>query len=246
MSTRAREALTTRHALTPAFVILLAVSIGGCVIVPYKPKAEVAVRTDVQVDARNFLVTEGPREQLEKFAAALADEDDGITIIPGREFLEVAVQDEDASLAHLLEPANCTRTREALGADFLVLVAEVEEYTTDEAGGIVPYIGFYGAMKQKDHTVAAATVIDLERAQPLCDVNSHAQGTTAGVGVFYGLFVTPMTGSSARDGLAQGVMAAMRERAGSRPLKVAVLAAEKVGGIEQSAPAAVEGESGQQ
>jgi hypothetical protein len=108
------------------------------------------------------------------------------------------------------------------------LVAEVQEYATDEAGGIIPYIGFYGAMKSKDHTIAAATIIDLERPEPLCDVNSHSQGAAAGVGLFYGLFVVPMTGSSALAGLTRGVVQAMRDKAGPKPLKVAVLAAEKI------------------
>jgi TPR repeat protein len=197
-------------------------------MVPYKPGAEVALSRDVVLDARSILVTEGPRERLETLAQALRREDEGLDVIPGREFLSIAFTDDDATLARLLEPATCARTREALGADFVVLAGETQQYTTDEKGGMLVYAGFYGAGMSREHTTVVATIIDLERAEPLGDVSSHAQGNLAGVGAFYGLFVVPMTDSSARDGLVRGLVNAMRERAGAGSIKLTVLAAERI------------------
>jgi len=208
--------------------VLLACGLAGCVMVPYKPGAEVALSRDVLLDAQTILVTEGPRKRLEALAQALRSEDEGLEVLPGREVLSVAFIDEDATLARLLEPASCARIREAFGADFVVLAGETQQYTTDEKGGMLVYMGFYGAGKSREHTTVVATIIDLERAEPLGDVSSHAQGNYAGIGAFYGLFVVPMTDSSARDGLVRGLVSAMRERAGVGPIKLAVLAAERI------------------
>jgi hypothetical protein len=90
------------------------------------------------------------------------------------------------------------------------------------------YMGFFGASSSEEHATAVATVIDLANAKPLSEVSSHAQGRSRGVGVFYGLFVVPMTGSSARDGLARAVVADMRSQSGPGALRIAVLAAEKI------------------
>jgi hypothetical protein len=199
----------------------------GCVIVPYKPKAEVVDQRDVVVDPQAFVVTIAPRQIIEEFTKAIEDEDDAIKAVPPQEFLDVAFLDEDASLGKMLEPATCARVHERLGTDFLVLIGEVIEYTTDEHGGMTFYMGFVGAQTSKEHATAVATVIDLVNAKPLSEVSSHAQGRASGVGAFYGLFIMPMTGSSARDGLARAVVAAIRSQSGPGPLRIAVLAAEK-------------------
>lgn len=200
----------------------------GCVIVPYKPKAEIVDQRDVEVDSTMFVVTVGPRQMLEKFTEAIEDEDEAIKVVPPQEFLDAAFIDEDASLAKMLEPETCARVRERMGTDYLVLIGEVKEYTTDEHGGMVAYMGFFGAQSSEEHSTAVATVIDLLNARPLSEVSSHAQGRSRGVGAFYGLFVVPLTDSSARDGLARAVVADIRSQSVSGELRIAVLAAEKI------------------
>jgi hypothetical protein len=198
------------------------------VIVPYKPKAEVTDRRDVEVDSAAFVITIAPRQMIEEFAKAIEDEDDAIKVVPPQEFLDIAFVDEDASLARMLEPATCARTRERMGTDFLVLIGEVNAYSTDEHGGMTFYMGFVGAATSKEHATAVATVIDLVNARPLVEVSSHAQGRSSGVGAFYGLFIVPLTDSSARDGLARAVVTDIRSQSGPGKLRIAVLAAEKV------------------
>jgi hypothetical protein len=209
-------------------VIAMALFASGCVIVPYKPKAEVVEQRDVALDPAAFVVTVAPRQMLEEFTKAIEGEDDAIKAVPPQEFLDAAFVDEDASLARMLEPATCARVRERLGTDFLVLIGEVKAYTTDEHGGMVMYIGFAGAQTSKEHATAVATVIDLVNAKPLAQVSSHAEGRASGVGAFYGLFIMPLTDSSARDGLARAVVTDIRSQSGPGKVKIAVLAAEKV------------------
>ena len=199
----------------------------GCVIVPYKPTADVVESQDVALDPAVVMVTLGPRILVEEITEAIAGEDPGIRIVPAQDFLNVAIPGDDLTLHGLLASGHAQRAREATGADYLVLVGEKKEYTTDEFGGMVPYIGFYGLFKEKDHTTLLSTIIDLAQARPLSDVSAHAEGTAAGAGTFYGLFIVPMTGSSAQDGMARGIVAALRREAGPGPLAIAVAAGER-------------------
>ncbi len=216
-------------ALARVLIVLAATLVAeGCVIIPYKPKAEVVDQRDVTVDSAAFVVTIAPRQMIEEFSKAIEDEDDTIKVVPPQEFLDVAFEDADASLTKMLEPATCARVREKLGTDYLVLIGEVGEYTTDKHGGMGFYIGFVGAETSKEHANAVATVIDLVNAKPLAAVSSHAQGRSSGVGAFYGLFIVPMTGSSARDGLARAVVADIRAQSAPGKIRIAVLAAERI------------------
>ncbi len=200
----------------------------GCVIVPYKPKAEIVDQREVEVDSAAFVVTIGPRQMIERFTEAIEDRDEAIMVVPPQEFIDAAFLDEDASLAKMLEPATCARVRERMGTDYLVLIGEVTESTRDEHGGMGFYMGFFGAQSSEEHATAVATVIDLVNSKPLSEVSSHAQGRSRGVGVFYGLFVVPLTDSSARDGLARAVVADIRSQSGPGKVRIAVLAAEKI------------------
>ncbi len=207
---------------------LLACCLTGCVIVPYKPAAEVVETQDVALDPANIMVTIGPRQLVEEVIEAIGDEDRNIRVVPTVDFLNVAIPGDDLTLQGLLTSGSAQHAREHFGTDYLVLVGEKKEYTTDEFGGMVPYMGFYGLYKGSEHTTLLSTIIDLEHARPLSDVSAHAQGTTAGAGAFYGLFIVPMTGSSARDGMARGIVASLRHAAGSGPLTIAVAAGERI------------------
>jgi hypothetical protein len=217
---------TFAHGRSTAAMLALCL-ITGCVVVPYKPKAEVVESQEVALDPAAVMITLGPRSLVEEITEAIADEDKEIRIVPAQDFLNVAIPGEDATLQGLLSSGHAQRAREVTGADYLVLVGERKEYTTDEAGGMIPYLGFYGLFKEKDHTTLLSTIIDLAHARPLSDVSAHAQGTAAGAGAFYGLFIVPMTGSSARDGMVRGVVASLRRAAGPGSLAIAVAAGER-------------------
>jgi hypothetical protein len=227
---------TFAHGRSTAAMLALCL-ITGCVVVPYKPKAEVVESQEVALDPAAVMVTLGPRSLVEEITEAIVDEDKEIRIVPAQDFLNVAIPGEDATLQGLLSSGHAQRARQLTGADYLVLVGEKKEYTTDEAGGMIPYLGFYGLFKEKDHTTLLSTIIDLAHARPLSDVSAHAQGTAAGAGAFYGLFIVPMTGSSARDGLVRGVVATLRRAAGPGSLAIAVAAGERPWSEEDASPA---------
>jgi len=206
--------------------LLTSVVMGGCVVVPYKPPADVVKKQEVALDPAATVITLGPRKQIEELTEAIKDEDKSITFVAPQEFLDVAFLDSDITLARALEPATCSRVYDKLGADYLVLAGTVTRSSGEKQGGLLVTVGFYGAGSRKEHVTALATVIDLRKAQLLADVNSHVEGTMVGVGFFYGLFLVPLTATSAREGLARGVVATMREHSGTGNLRIAVLAAE--------------------
>lgn len=208
-------------------LLLLAVELAGCVVVPYRPEADVALTTDFALDPTAILVTAGPLKLLQKVGESLSREDRKFTVVDPAEFANVAFLDEDVRLARLLDPAVCARVREQLGVRYVVLLGEVEEETLEERGFMAVYLGFFGAAKSKERAALVATIIDVDRAQPLTDVRSSAEGSSMGVGMFYGLFVVPMTESSAKAGLVRGVATSIRKSAGEGPLTLAVMAAER-------------------
>ena len=208
-------------------LVVALVVLAGCVVVPYRPAAEVATTTDIALDPTAIMVTAGPRALLEEVGKGLRHRDKEFTIVGSAKFADIAFLDEDVHLARLLDPVVCARVRQQLDVRYVVLVGEVEEQTLEERGFMAVYMGFFGASKAKERTALAATIIDVDRAQPLQNVSSNAEGSALGVGMFYGLFVVPMTESSAKAGLVRGVAASIRQAAGAGPLNIAVMAAEK-------------------
>jgi len=208
-------------------VLLACCLLQGCVIVPYKPKADVEQTPAADVDPSTIAVTASARELIEDVGKAIKKADDGMKVVDPQAFAAVAFLDEDVSLRRLLEPESRARVSEQLAVRYMVLVGEMKNATTDEAGFLLAYLGFYGAAKAVEHTSMVATVIDLENGRMLSGIESEADGLSVGLGYFYGLFVAPMTDWSARDGLARGVAAAIRQSAGAGPLRIAVMSAEE-------------------
>ncbi len=209
-----------------SLLLLLGVSVAGCVVVPYKPPAAASHDRDTVLDASRTVLTLGPRTQIEALSETIRDLDRAVVVVPPQEFLDVAFTDGNVTLARMLDPETCARVRDRLGTDYLVLVGIATRSTLDRKGGVVFYIGFFGATSTTEIATSQATLVDLRNAQQLGNVSSRAEGKSGGVGLFYGLFVHPMTETSAREELARAVVAAIRERAGPGPLRIAVLAAE--------------------
>ncbi len=206
-------------------VILLAMSlVTACVIVPYKPGAEISRLTDLALAPDRILVTAAQREMIEDISHRIRSEDSAIAILDPVAFADAAFVDDDMRLSRLLTPTACARVREQTGADFLVLVGGLETASNGQSGFMMFDLGFYGAAKSEQHATIRAAIFDLKTAHPLCHIDSVARGTALGAGLFYGLFIIPLTESGAMDG------AGLREESGKGPLTIAVMAADSVGG----------------
>ena len=215
--------------LVYGLLLLLAASLSsGCVVVPYKPSARVWDSAEVALDPALVLVTAARREFLEEVSDAIRSEDGAITVVDPQVFADAACLDDDERLSRLLTEPACARVREQTAADYLVLVGTQQQESGELQGFMTFYLGFWGAAKETGGVSNLAFIFDLKTAMPLSRVSSKAEGTILGAGVVYGLFVVPLTESSAMDGLARGVVARLREGAGAGPLTIAVMGAEPV------------------
>jgi hypothetical protein len=88
------------------------------------------------------------------------------------------------------------------------------------------YIGFYGAFSAKEKSTISATIIDLEKGEKLCNLDSEAQGTAGGVGFFYAVITDPLTESGAIEGLGKAIAKTIAQETLNNDVRIAVLAIE--------------------
>ena len=206
--------------------LFIIVGMSACVMVPYEPSADVSLSENKHMPLGDLMVTVGPRELLEKVSKEIEKADARIEITDPIAFRDTAFPSGDWRIARLLEKGNCRRVSRELGVEYLVLVGEVKEIQGDEVGGIGIWVGFYGAGYSEEEVRLSATVIDLINERHLFDIDSSAQGTFSGVGLFYGLFIVPMTESGAIEGLGREIAKQIRASSAKENIKIAVLAME--------------------
>lgn len=218
--------LRTRLTKTLALMFFLTVGVSSCIMIPYEPGAEVSSSHEGHMPLGEMMVTVGPRELLEEVSEEIVKAGARIEIIDPIAFRDAAFLNGDWRITRLLEKGNCRRVSRELGIEYLVLIGEVKKIQGDEVGGIDIWIGFYGAGYSEEEIRLSATMIDLKNERHLFDITSSAQGTFSGVGLFYGLFIVPMTESGAIEGLGREIAKQIRDSSAKENIKVAVLAME--------------------
>ena len=209
-----------------ALFVIAYVALPGCVIVPYKPASEEVVSRDVQLPSNDWLATVGPRELIEEVSEAITSEADQIEIVDSIVFRDVAFPDGDWRISRLFMKGNGRRIFEESGVNYLVLLGKVIESSSEEYGDVFISIGFYGAVTAKLKAKLSAKVIDLQNERPLYDISSKAVGTAGGVGLFYGLFIVPLSEASAIEGLGEKVAKALTRETALDSVRIAVMAME--------------------
>ena len=212
-------------------ILFITVGMSSCVMIPYEPSADVSLSDDGHMPLGDLMVTVGPRELLEKVSEEIEKADSKIEITDPIAFRDAAFPSGNWRITRLLEKGNCRRVSRELGVEYLVLVGEVKEIEGDEVGGIGVWIGFYGAGYAEEEVRLSATIIDMANERHLFDIDSSARGTSSGVGLFYGLFIVPMTESGAIEGLGQEIAKRIRNSSSKENIKIAVLAMENLDGV---------------
>lgn len=214
--------------IAPALGFIFIAGVSSCIMIPYEPSAEVSLSDKGHIPPGEVMVTVGPRNLLEEVSEEIAKTDARIEIVDPITFRDAAFPDGGWTVSQLFQEGNCRRVSSELDVDYLVLIGGVKETPGDEVGGIIIYIGFYGAGYSEEEVSLSATIIDLKNERPLYDVNSSAQGTFGGVGLFYGLFITPMTESGAIEGLGYGIAKNVINNSQAEKVRIAVLALENL------------------
>jgi len=221
--------LRARLTKSLALIFILAAGMSSCIVIPYEPGAEVSSSDKGHMPLGEMMVTVGPRELLEEISEEIAKADAQIEITDPVVFRDAAFPDGDWRISRLLEKGNCRRVSSELGVEYLVLIGEIIKIQGEDVGGVVIYIGFYGAGYGEEEVRLSATIIDLKSERHLYDVSSAARGVSGGVGLFYGLFIIPMTESGAIEGLGREIAKTIRNNSARENIKVAVLALEHLG-----------------
>jgi TPR repeat protein len=201
--------------------------LGGCVIIPYTPPSETQHARAEVANPDQVVLSVGPRKFLGKMADALRDEVSRVEFLDGQTFIDTAAPEGGLTLALLSQPAARERIA-ALGADYLILLGEPEDELLKSWGGVVPYIGFYGAAKTTASTRYWAALIDLQTMQLVEQLTTTATGTDAGLGLFYGIFVVSDTGGSAQKGVVRDLAQALAAGRPDGPIRVVMLARERL------------------
>ena len=209
-----------------ALSIIAYLALPGCVILPYKPASEEVISGNIHLPSSDWLATVGPRELIEEVSEAITSEAAQIEIVDPIVFRDVAFPDGNWRISLLLMKGNGRRIFEELGVKYLVLLGKLTESSSEEYGAVFIYIGFVGAATAKLEASLSATVIDLQNERPLYDISSKAVGTAGGLGLFYGLFIVPLSEASAIQGLGEKVAKALTLETALDSVRIAVMAME--------------------
>jgi hypothetical protein len=211
-----------RHGLAFGFLAVLS----GCVVIPYTPPSETQQDLTDVPDQDHVLLSVGPRRFLEGMAKSLRDQESRIEYVDGQVFLDTAAPDGHLTLARLLDPA--TRDRIAgLQTDYLVLFGEVEGEVPKTSGGMMIYMGFWGAQKATDATRYWVALIDLRTMRVIEQLITTSTGTDVALGLFYGIIVISDTDKSAQKGVIRNVVEVLSRAKPDGPLRLVMLAREE-------------------
>jgi hypothetical protein len=201
---------------------LAALSAAACIPIPYKPGATVAQSHLVETPPTlSVQYVEG--EVVTTLAKKIQSKDKGITVVAHKDLEAVAFPDGDITLDQLLEPDRRGRLRQDFGLSYLVLIGDLTTTELSHHGGFIPLLG---AGTATERASIAASVIDLVDGKTVTGLSSISKGWGGGVIYgFYGLFIVPMTDSSAYDGVAKGVVEIVRAKVVTGPCRIAIAVA---------------------
>jgi hypothetical protein len=217
-----------------ALALMLATFVAGCVIIPYRPPAETASDRAEIANPESVRLSVGPRQFLEEMAKAVSKADQRVQLVDGQTFIDTASPTGDLTLARLQDPATKSLIQ-PLQLDYVVLFAEPVDQKIDGKGGMIFYLGFFGAGQGKGSTTYWAAVLDAGTLKLVEQLSSKSTGTDTAVGLFYGLFVVADTGGSARNDVVRHILATMAAGHPNGPVRVAFLAVEPIPTAEDMA-----------
>ena len=224
-----------RSAVRPMLLLAGALlALAGCVIVPYRPAAQIHEDPSTVANADRLRLSAGPRQRLESMARGVLRANGRFRQVDGQALLDAASPGQDLTLARLLEPS--TRARlEPLDVDYVVLFGKPVSRDEKTRGEMVLYLGFFGAMQQHYTNSYWTTVIDARRLQVLGQATAESRGTMSGIGAFYGLFIVGDSDGSARVAAIRHVAARLAAARPSGAARVAFLAVEPIPTAEELA-----------
>lgn len=216
--------------------LLALLALGSCVIVPYPTSAELSVSAAPVPAAEFTLVSIGRRAELEQAYRELLERSERLESLLALEVRDAAFPEGGWSLAELLDTASVARLA-PLELDLLVLLEPRRDVTLSSWGEFTFYLGFYGLQSDRLRTTYAAWLYDPRRGRLLERVEASSTGSTFFIGLFYALFVVPLTEWSAADEFFDELVERLERSATGPRARFAVLALESPPAELRDAPA---------
>jgi hypothetical protein len=218
-----------RTSISAALVALIALSPGGCAILP-APMIPDVDRIDEVHLAGDTLVTAGPRVTLEKISARIEKKNPAVEVVDPIVFRDTAFPQGGWQLEELLDPERCRHVVEELGVRYLVLVGGGAEEVRDEMGIMLPLMMPAGFMTMHATEVLSAVVLDLESGDPTCRFRFETEGIALlAAWVIFIAAIVPVSGRSAERNLGTALARYFDDEGVDGELKIAVLAAQASG-----------------
>jgi hypothetical protein len=209
--------------------LCLLTSLAACVVVPHSVEPEVTESETAVLPAEEILLTLGPRAFLEQMEQAIGEADPGIEIADALAFRDTAFPEGDWSLAQLLTAESCERIQRQMPVDYLLLFGPLQQQEGSLKGPNFMTLGMplpFGLGTAESKSTLSAVVIDLKVGEIVCQIDVSAEGSTSFVAWVYIVGTYPATGDSAAQGLAEELVAEIREISGEEHPSVVLMAAE--------------------
>jgi len=199
--------------------------LAGCLMVPYKPKAQVTPVAADLYDAEHIVLTIGPRRLLHDIGKEITNLDPQIQLVDSLTLRDALFPSGGWTLATLLNEAN-RPILAASGAEYLAIIGQPSSEKTKSVGAFGFYMGFAGALKETEQSSIAIMLVDLKQGRMLNGADIRADGTTVALGAFYALIVVPRMDASLHEGVGSAIVQAIRKARPNASVKVGLLAME--------------------
>ena len=226
MRMQSRHAGRTGGIRAAAVVLLLAMTLSGCVPIPYKPAASVSHEqvtaeetAATSLSARNF-------GMLESLSKSIQHAEPRITVVDGSRY---SLSAGHGTLAEVLAGRDAAPASPGgPDADYLLCVGAPVHRQLHDTGAAAPFIYFpviwVGYEKVQSRESLVATLVDLHAPTPADELLVSSTYSEVIASLVYGVGTVAMPQSALRDALAKEVAHAIGTAHPTGPVRLMVLA----------------------
>jgi hypothetical protein len=228
MRIKSRHAKLVGGLWTAGVVLLLAMTLSGCVPIPYKPSASVS-HQPVTAEESSAITLSAKRNfgMLESLSKSIQHAEPRVTLVDGSEYLG-SLSAGRGTLAEVLAGRDTSPlSTAASGADYLLCVGSPVHRQLHDTGAAAPFIFFpafwVGYEKTQSRESLVASLIDLHAPTPADGLQVSSTYSEVIASLVYGVGTIAMPQSALRDALAKDVAHTIAAAHPSGPIRLIVL-----------------------
>jgi len=210
MRIKLRQAGRARGVSAAGAVLLLAVTLSGCVPIPYRPSA--SVTHEPVTTQESSAITLSPKRNfgmLEPLSKSIQHAEPRVTLVDGDEYLN-RLGASHGTLAEVLARRDAASSSSAApGADYLLCVGAPVHRQLHDTGAAAPFIFFpafwVGYEKVQSHESLVASLVNLHTPTPADGLRVSSTYSEVIASLVYGVGTIAMPQSALREALARDV-----------------------------------------